>query len=412
MRKSILIGVLAALMLFAFTACDNQVSTYKIPNGMTAETSKTVYLEGERIDPSTITATVYYTDGSSEKISGDRLGVPAEAVTLEAEKTSATKQIEVSFGGKTAEVTVNVYKVDKAVLSNLPTTAQVDPEKGIVVNTDSVGVTVYYNNSLSSRTLVKGEYKLEAKVAENAEPGSKDQSVTSTLEAFDQSVTSIEGDENWKVDVDEYTLEFPAYDEEKFAGVYLVMKYNDKYEMPEKFYIGDTIDWEVYCFSGDEDDSLPGMKKATEGVDYFFKDGLKPASKHIELGKDNLDKAVEYTINVVSSVDGPLSEKSITLTIPKATDYIETIKSVTANSDSTFTAGEDAQLNMFKVTYELASGGEPVTVSADDTELFTAVLIDEEIQTGSYSPRFEIAYGVDNAKLWKGSVAEAIKTAE
>ena len=53
--KKVFIGVLAALMLFAFVACDNNASV-KVPTGMTLAVSRTAYLEGEDFDPSVMEA--------------------------------------------------------------------------------------------------------------------------------------------------------------------------------------------------------------------------------------------------------------------------------------------------------------------------------------------------------------------
>ena len=67
-KKSVLIGVLAALMLFAFVACENSpVQNYKMLTGITAE-GDGYYLEGETPSVSDFTFYKVYSDYSKEAL--------------------------------------------------------------------------------------------------------------------------------------------------------------------------------------------------------------------------------------------------------------------------------------------------------------------------------------------------------
>ena len=74
MKKSISAILVAALMLFAFTACEQQMPTITgDPVGMTATVSKTNYLVGQEVDLSTVSATVDFSGNVSKTFAGTEL---------------------------------------------------------------------------------------------------------------------------------------------------------------------------------------------------------------------------------------------------------------------------------------------------------------------------------------------------
>ena len=137
MKKCILIGALAALMLFAFTACDNQVSITGTPVGMTATVSKVNYLVGQEIDLSTISATVDFSGNVSKTFSGNEIAFVGNTAatapgTNPLEVQSGANQLTFAYGsvnsqgdisGAMAMVTVYGYKAKTVTLNNMPTTA-------------------------------------------------------------------------------------------------------------------------------------------------------------------------------------------------------------------------------------------------------------------------------------------------
>ena len=78
MKKCILIGALAALMLFAFTACEQQVPNFieKTPTAMSV-VSTPEYLVGEKADPNQIKVEIVYANGDVETKTAATLGMVA-----------------------------------------------------------------------------------------------------------------------------------------------------------------------------------------------------------------------------------------------------------------------------------------------------------------------------------------------
>ena len=110
MRKSILIGVLAALMLFAFTACDNGAPTsplYGKEIQGVSPVSAPDYVAGEKIDPSAITLRVNFNDNTYAEFKGSELGMKLDTA-LVAGSNAAT----VTVAGQSYVVNVNAYAIE------------------------------------------------------------------------------------------------------------------------------------------------------------------------------------------------------------------------------------------------------------------------------------------------------------
>ena len=108
MRKSILIGVLAALMLFAFTACENGAPTSpyagKVAEGVTPVSVPVYLIDVDTINPAEVVLSVDFNDGSNVEFTGAELGMPATKIT------AATTPVEVKFGGNTFNVNIPALK--------------------------------------------------------------------------------------------------------------------------------------------------------------------------------------------------------------------------------------------------------------------------------------------------------------
>lgn len=91
--KKVFIGVLAALMLFAFTACDNSTPSnpYATIAGVGVRTSgDSVYLEGEDFDFRGVELVLYMTDGKEVAADPASFVVAADGKKLETSDTSVT----------------------------------------------------------------------------------------------------------------------------------------------------------------------------------------------------------------------------------------------------------------------------------------------------------------------------------
>ena len=108
MRKSILIGALAALMLFAFTACQDPIDVNGyVPTMVTVEQNG-VIVEGQAVTADSFTATVTYANGKTNAVDG--------IVSFENAQQPATgliaKAIVKGANGATIEATTPVVITD------------------------------------------------------------------------------------------------------------------------------------------------------------------------------------------------------------------------------------------------------------------------------------------------------------
>ena len=124
--KKVFIGVLAALMLFAFTACEQKIPTYVELVGVTAENSKDVYYPGEKFDPSTVTVYFHYSDKTTQSFPGSQFvwvadeegtAMVANVATGFTASVNFTPSMVVTYESISVDVsgyTSPVYAVDKA----------------------------------------------------------------------------------------------------------------------------------------------------------------------------------------------------------------------------------------------------------------------------------------------------------
>ncbi len=149
MKKRVFIGVLAALMLFAFVACDSQ-ATYSdktlVRLGVEKVSDKD-YLVGQEFDPSTITVTAYFRDGSTA------IADPAKDLYFDYNfSTPGNKTVSISYQNvgvitgvpNTATYKVDVYKPSKLIATGTPSVTQYYQNSGTsnVVTLENTGVNV------------------------------------------------------------------------------------------------------------------------------------------------------------------------------------------------------------------------------------------------------------------------------
>ena len=174
MKKSISVILVAALVLFAFTACEQQMPTYKVPTGLTISTTKDAYIDGEKLDVNSITGIVRYSDGSSDTLTGAELSLVISngsntdgsvgdgANTVTAVYGAYSVSDTNKFTGDVVTATTTVYGyVPTITFGNLPTTVAQSKEGGDTSQEISMeGVTVTANYNGVSRELSAGEYSL------------------------------------------------------------------------------------------------------------------------------------------------------------------------------------------------------------------------------------------------------------
>ena len=179
MKKSILIGVLAALMLFAFTACDNTATTGfdQAVISITAEGTPE-YFVGDEVSLSDYTVTATRFNGETFTVDTEDLKLDAKALALvettgKSGDTVAAGTITYTgytYPGTDAKTTVSVsavaYTVDAinvVVNANQPTYYKGSSTKNL---TDDYTVTAYAldadNEVLFERQLASDEFTIES----------------------------------------------------------------------------------------------------------------------------------------------------------------------------------------------------------------------------------------------------------
>ena len=147
MKKTFLIGVLAALMLFAFTACENSAPTSPIyGKDILGVSPVTVpdYIEGETLDPADVTLKVLFDDDTSANFTGTELNLTK---ATDMKLAAGTNVFTATFNGKTFNVNIPAYKPE-LVTFNVSGIKQdyISLESGATIDLEGITVTVTYNN--------------------------------------------------------------------------------------------------------------------------------------------------------------------------------------------------------------------------------------------------------------------------
>ena len=182
--KKVFIGVLAALMLFAFVGCDNSTPVVETPKTLSEIGYRVVgdtnYISGEAFDASAFEFIAIYGDGSSEVIPATDLMTATEILT-NATNAAAKKFVELSYlnGSKSVKVPVTVYPINDVAVSGTPAT-QYAAKGGVAgsatdtTNFDKTGLTV------------TGQYKENNEVVYSIALDADDYTVT-----YDSQATSV-----------------------------------------------------------------------------------------------------------------------------------------------------------------------------------------------------------------------------
>ena len=190
--KKVFIGVLAALMLFAFTACDQQIP--EIPKKDVQVLSAEIiegdlgYLVGREFDPSRYTVEITFNDLSTTTVGG--------ASILTAESTfgdqPGAQKITVNYGNTTAVNPVYVYAYAAASLSVDASAAATTYEDGKfypdAIDKDDLVVTVVRTDGVEE-TLANDEYKVETAPGATATAGVVTVKFGSVSDTYDVTIS-------------------------------------------------------------------------------------------------------------------------------------------------------------------------------------------------------------------------------
>ena len=369
MKNKVLIGVLALMMLIAFTACDTQAG-YKLPVGMTATASKTQYLKGETIDPTTIVATVQFSDGSSQDLDGSKLGVAAATIT--------------------ADTTVK-----EITLGNLPTEAAADGSID-----DSAMTATVVDSFGNTRTLNAGDFEVTASAATSGTD--KGKVTVSTVKVFDQEVTTIKGTTGWKVTVATATTPEEEFDATKAYSYYFVVldgttpvdgaELNGTPFTFDEQYVGESFSWQIWKVNTENN-----AHAVATSSDYYVVSGTAPANPFTLTVKPTAQGSETVPENfasfaVVCKGNAGYTAKT-TINIAYGNDYIDTFKTIELPS-----ASDGSVIGNWVFTATMKSGASKTVVNGTD---FTAVMLDDwtTLEEGKKA-NFLIEYGMKAEGKW------------
>ena len=158
MKKSILIGALAVLMLFAFTACDNNAPTSPLYGkkvmGVTLQSAPD-YIEGiDEIVPSEITLRVTYDDDTYADFKGNELGMTVP------ELKAGVNEVEVTYANVKYPVIINGYAVTSYTL-DLTGVKQTEIVKSATAAVSLEGAKFSVSYANGTRELTTDDYDFE-----------------------------------------------------------------------------------------------------------------------------------------------------------------------------------------------------------------------------------------------------------
>ena len=387
MKNKVLIGVLALMMLIAFTACDTQAG-YKLPVGMTATASKTQYLKGETIDPTTIVATVQFSDGSSQDLDGSKLGVAAATITAD---TKVDLEYGVGANAVSSSVQLYVGTVKEITLGNLPTEAAADGSID-----DSAMTATVIDSFGNTRTLNAGDFEVTASATTSG--ADKGKVTVSTVKVFDQEVTTIKGTTGWKVTVATATTPEEEFDATKAYSYYFVVLDGttpvDGAELDgtaftfDEQYVGESFSWQIWKMNEN------GAHAVATSSDYYVVSGTTPASPFTLTVKPTAQGSETVPANfasfaVVCKGETGYTTKT-TINIAYGIDYIDTFKTIELPS-----ASDGSVIGNWVFTATMKSGASKTVVNGTD---FTAVMLDDwaSLEAGK-TAKFLVSYGMKDA---------------
>lgn len=351
MKKGILIGVLAALMLFAFVACDNSTPVNKTIEGLEVTTSKTDYLVNQTFDPSTVSVLVRYTDGSTAPVNAS---LTVDGATDG--KLSSAKQYTVTatygyvitdgyFGQNasqdqvTGTTTITAYAIDSIAVTKLPEV--VSYEEGTTkdkIDLTGIEVTATYNGA-SKMVLAEGEYK----VADDQEAiadydDAADAENTDDIRIIETLTTGTAKDTTFEVDVTKaaetvYELEGPVTNIRLSKGS----------DYPSKVFYGDNVSVVTNNIVVEVSDNGTDWAPITNGYRLTWGAG---ANTTFEVAGSDGETAANVSLYVTYSADPTVAATPLTV------EVYNYITSLVASPEkiTNVTKGSAASSNTSKVT--------------------------------------------------------------
>ena len=429
MRKSILIGVLAALMLFAFTACEPQTVTWPTTKDVSYLSIEQVksFVKGEVATDDGFNAVIHYTDGTTEVVPGiaevqdDNKTVKA-AITFSGDQNATTaKDYEIQFD-TVSDIAIagvsNVEIVAGTKLSDIHDITTAVKNKDLSFTGEPV-FTFTYANGTKSFTLAdevsgKFDYQLSVYEANKTTP----MEATDTFakgKTYSVKITGYELADGTMYPVDFTTdMTISVVDAAAPATVEAIKVYYtvkdgntvvaDKVATLPALYTGDTVEISVYEVKSDNTEALTknavSAVNVTAGSALSFTTGTATATVVTKTDKVSTTAAGTVQVKVgdkyftapysVAAGDNYISAVSVDEAASKTVKVGETLSTTGDNSAITVT-----------VTYKDESN-KPSTVSGVNSTLSPSVV--PSGVTGSFSTICTTTY------TGRGGVAKSVQT--
>lgn len=201
--KKVLIGVLAALMLFAFTACEPTVP--QIPHdvtvlGATIKSGSLYYYDGDDFDSTRYTVEVIWSDTTTKEISGagvlSTLGAVSGATDVTLQFAGESMVIGKVYGVEADSITLDT---SKAKTSYVNTTAD-----GTITDANLVVTATYGDNQ--TKVLDSDQYTATLKKATDNKSGVVTVVAGEGKATYDVTLTEVEeSDEPYTITIDKAT---------------------------------------------------------------------------------------------------------------------------------------------------------------------------------------------------------------
>ena len=379
MKKTILTIMVAAMMLVAFTACEQQ--GYKIPIGLELTNSKAAYLVGEPFDYSAVSGVVTFSDNSTKNVTGNDLATGSSVTT----DVAGAKAVTFTYGGyqgASATITFDVLEPVGVKLTTLPTTGAIGATKfedvpAIVTLSD--GSTMNLNVDVAV-TALSGTVGQSAKVSV---------ATSGAVVLYDTSIDGVDvkGTDDWSVTLTADADKFNASDVRSLVVEYKntttpAAGYNDPY-------INDVISATIYAVDGNNNKSL-ALSSGAGG--YSVTDGGTFSGSHRTTATAPAKVTLVYTDNPTIKVE---------VEFKAGRSYISAVSLKAVAEQPTLAAGTTMTPSLLRNYYTFETtyvGSDGVDFVPSDSN---CVIMNPTVgESGTYTPTVKLLYGKTGTTTW------------
>ena len=424
MRKSILIGVLAALMLFAFTACEPQVVDLTGGN-RTAEfvvvTQNTPFIEGQPFAAENFDVAIYYSDGGEPQVlpgTGLVAIKPASDETVDDEVNKGDKVVAtIKSGLESQPLAIDVIALEDCEISSVTVSSVTKQMKADATEDYTFTGSTTSKLNVTSVTYTAEGVSYTVKAAANSDVSGF--SATAVIAAADYKqagtvtlqATVKKGDTEITTVPTTCTVTDPnaGKQEPVYEGIKVLYSVTSVAEannvtnvekLPSTLYIGDVVTITVNTYGTDEDGKPATSALSADDVQYNVTKGSgtfadeepnEVGTLEITIAKDTDFEATFYYYNKDLSADTKVAKAVVG----------KGVNTVKMEGDTL----EFSQNETAKVPAGTLKGGTDIKEYVQFTEAKGLINLDTTLDTVKYSisvdPKmsFELKAG-DSVEVW------------